>query len=89
MRRELVELFRPAIDEGRHDHAGRDRLVTHHNLLDRLPVDRHVHGAADAHIGKRVLALDIVAFKIVGTLLHAEENLAAPPGRYPERVHPG
>ena len=74
--RDLVERLVPAIHERRHDDVGRRGLVAHHDLLDGVAVDRDVHRPADADIGERVLAVDIIRLEVRLAAVHAEEDHA-------------
>ncbi|MNE89452.1 hypothetical protein D3C80_1868600 [compost metagenome] len=54
-----IQLFRPAMHEGRHDDTGRDRVSAQYNLLQRVPVDRKIECLAYPHVVQRVLVLDV------------------------------
>ena len=72
----LVERRCMAVYAGRGDEAGGRGEVAHHLGLDRVDVDRLVHGLAHALVGERVLALDVGVFQLGRAHVEAEEDRA-------------
>ena len=72
--RALVQGLGVAVDARRGDDAGRHGKAAHHDLADRRDIDRPVHGLAHAHVGERVLALDVRGAEFLYAGIEAEED---------------
>ena len=57
-------------------------MSAHDDELDGIAVEREIHGAAHAHVGKRVFTLDVRAAQLFRTLIEHEENGAIFRARY-------
>ena len=70
-----VQLFGPAVHEGRHGHARGQRLAAHHHLLDGVTVGRQVHRFAHHGVGEGV-AIDTGGLQLFRPHVVGEEDHA-------------